>query len=111
MAIADRCLETTFSLTGEEEAENIEEVEVIKYLGKLLDQWDDNFPAVLRNIWKAQQVWRRIGKLLRTEEAEPVTSEKFYCVVVHAVMLFGEETWVLLLTMAQRIEGVNLCFL
>ena len=40
--IAYRCSEATFSLTGEEEAEHIEGVEVFKYLGRLLDQSDDD---------------------------------------------------------------------
>ena len=42
MAIADKCSEATFSLTWEDEAECIEGVEVINYLGRLLDRSDDN---------------------------------------------------------------------
>ena len=52
MAIAARCLEVTFSLTGEEEAERIEGVEVFKYLGRLLDRSDENWTEVLSNIRK-----------------------------------------------------------
>ena len=62
MAITARYLEATFSLTGEEEAERIEGVEVIKYLRRLLDRSDDDWPAVLRNIRKSRQVWERMGK-------------------------------------------------
>ena len=40
--IADKCLETNFSLTGEDKAEFIEEVEVFKYLRRLLNFSDDN---------------------------------------------------------------------
>ena len=40
--IADRCLEATFSLTREEEAERIKGVEVFKYLGQMLDRSDYN---------------------------------------------------------------------
>ena len=45
--IADRCSEATISLTGEEEAERIEGVEVFKYLGQMLDRSDNNLPMVL----------------------------------------------------------------
>ena len=40
MIIADRCLEATFSLAGEEKAECIEGVEVFRYLGQLLERLD-----------------------------------------------------------------------
>ena len=65
MAIADRCSEANFILTGEEESEFIEGVELFKYLGRLLDRSDDNWPAVLQNIRKLHQVWRWIRKMLR----------------------------------------------
>ena len=57
-------MESTFLLTGEEEAECIEGVEVLKYLRRLLDRPKDNWPVVLYNIRKARQVWRQLGKLL-----------------------------------------------
>ena len=64
VAIADRCSEANFILTGEEESEFIEGVEVFKYLGRLLDRSDNNWPEVLQNIRKAIQVWGRLGELL-----------------------------------------------
>ena len=82
MTIANRCSEATFSLTGEEEAECIEGVEVFKYLGQMLDRSDDDYPAVLQNISKAQQVWGRLEKMLRREGAEPAVSEKFNHAVI-----------------------------
>ena len=42
VAIAARCTEAKFSLTGEEEAECIEGVEVFKCIGRLLDRSDDD---------------------------------------------------------------------
>ena len=42
MAIAKMCSEAAFRLTGEEEAEFIEGVEVFKYLGRLLGWLDEN---------------------------------------------------------------------
>ena len=42
MVIAERCLGVAFRLTGEEEAEFIEGVEVFKYLGRMLGRLDNN---------------------------------------------------------------------
>ena len=65
VAIASRCKESTFILTGEDEAECIEGVETFKYLGRILDRSDNDWPAVLCNIGKAHRVCKRMGKLLR----------------------------------------------
>ena len=111
MAITAKCLEATFSLTGEDEAERIKGVGRFKYLGKMLDQSDDDWKSVLHNIRKARQVWGRLGKLLRREWAELTVPEKFYLTVVQAVLLFGAETWVLTEIMIQRLEGAHVIFL
>ena len=49
--------------------------------------------------------------MLHREGEEPAVSEKFYRAVIQAVFLFGEETWVLLAPMAQRLEGFHVGFL
>ena len=92
MAIPAKCAAVTFSPPGEEEAERIEGVGRFKYLGRLLGRSDNDWPAVLRNIRKARQVWGRLVKLLRKEGAEPTVLAKFYHAVVQAVLLFGAET-------------------
>ena len=56
---------------------------------------DENCPSVRRNVWRERQVWSRFGNFLRREGADPIVSEKFYCAVVQAVLLFESETWVL----------------
>ena len=71
VAIASRCLEATFSLTGEEEAERIGGVEVFKYLRQLLYRSYKDWPVVLCNNRKVMQLWSRLGKLLWREGAEP----------------------------------------
>ena len=60
---------------------------------------DEDWSEVFRNIGMAIQVWGCLVNLLRREGADPVVSEKFYQEVVQAVLLFGEETWVLTKTM------------
>ena len=76
IVIASQCEEATLSLMVEYDAEFIEGVENFKYLGRILDRYDKNWPAVFRNIGKARRVWNRLGKLLRG--AEPRVSTVFY---------------------------------
>ena len=58
--IVSRCMEASFSITGEDEAERIESVETLKYLGQILDRSDNDWPAVLCNVGKASQLWSRL---------------------------------------------------
>ena len=44
-------------MTGEDESEHIKRVGRFKYLGILLEQSDDDWPAVLHNIRKERQMW------------------------------------------------------
>ena len=55
-AIASRFEGATFSLTGKEDVECIEGVETFKYLGRILDRLDDNWPEVIWNVGKACRV-------------------------------------------------------
>ena len=102
--MAAKCSEATFSLTGEDEAEHIEGVGRLNYLGRIMYRSDNDWPEVLNNIRKARQMWGQIGKILWREGAKTTFSEFFYRTVVHAVLLFGEEERVLTYTRSQRIE-------
>ena len=101
----------TLVLTGEDEAERIEGVVRLKNIGRLMERSDNDYPEVLQNIRKARQVWGRLGKILWREGADPIVLEKFYRAVVQAVLLFGADTWVLMDTMSQRLEGVHVSLL
>ena len=72
---------------------------------------DEEWPEVLRNIWRARQVWGRLGKFLRREGVYSIILAKFYRAVVQVVLLFGSETWVLTTAMIQKLEGVYVGFL
>ena len=71
VVIASRCKESTFILTGEDEEECIEGVETFKYLGRILERSNGDWPAVLWNVGKDHRVWNRLGKLLGQEGVEP----------------------------------------
>ena len=53
-----------FSLDWEEGDEMVEGVATFEYLGRPLDQTDDDCPAVQWNIMRARSVWGRLGTLL-----------------------------------------------
>ena len=59
--ITERCGEMEFSLyRGGEGDERVENVTTFQYLGRPLDQTDDDWPAVQRNITRARSVWGRL---------------------------------------------------
>ena len=74
IAIVSRCAEATFSLTGEDKADCIEGMGMFKYFWSLLDQLEDDWLEVLRNIRKSRQVWGRLRKILRREGEETFIS-------------------------------------
>ena len=74
----------------------IEVVETLKYMGRMLDQSDNAWLAVHRNVRKAHRVWSQLGGLIQREGEDPRVSAMFYQAVVYTVLLFGEEIWVLL---------------
>ena len=54
-------------MTGEEGEETIEGVALFKYLGRTMEQSDDDWPEVRRKIRKERKVWGRLGVVLRRE--------------------------------------------
>ena len=101
----------TFSLTGEDGLDCFEGVDALKYLGQVIYQTNDDWPAVLHNIRRARQVWGWLGNFLRREGAYLIISAKFYWEVAQTVLLFGAKTWVLLAERLNNIEGVHVGFL
>ena len=67
MEVASWSAEMEFSLTGKEGYETIEGVALFKYLWRTLEQLDNNWPVVRRNIGKSRQVWDRLGFIMRRE--------------------------------------------
>ena len=65
-----------------------------KYLGRILTEGDDDWPAVAGNLVKARKSWGRLHGILSREGATKRVSFNFFKTVVHQVLLFGAETWV-----------------
>ena len=51
-------------------------------------------------------MWVLLGKILLKEGEEPAVLANFYRKVIQAVLLFGEDTWLLPTPIAQILEGV-----
>ena len=62
--MAAKCGEMDFNLDGEEGDERVDNVPTFRYLGRPLDQTDDDCTAVRQNIMCTRLVWGRLGKLL-----------------------------------------------
>ena len=66
-SIVSRCAEASFVLIRDDWEELVGGVGVFTYMGRPLEKSGKDWPAVRRNIRKVQQVWGRLGKLLRME--------------------------------------------
>ena len=103
--------EMEFSLYWQEGNEVVEGVVNFKYLGRTLDQMDDDWPTVRQNIMRARFSWGRFGTLLQREGADPRVSAMFHRAAEQAVVCFGLETWILLAAVERRVEGAHTGFL
>ena len=55
----------------------MENVPTFQYLGRPLDQRDDDWTAVRKNIMRAKSVWGMLGTLLRWEGGRSQIVDKF----------------------------------
>ena len=66
----------------------------VQYLGRILTEGDDNWPAVAGNLVQARNSWGRLQGILIREGATKRVLGDFFKAVVQQVLLFGAETWV-----------------
>jgi hypothetical protein len=102
---SQRALEQTFHANGED----LERVEVFKYLGQLTSFNDANNQAMRSNLKKARGCWARVSRVLRAENATPKMCGMFYKATVQAVLLYGSEMWSLSPSSMKRLEGFHIC--
>ena len=89
----------------------MEVVKNLKYIGRTLEQTDNDCLAVRRNIKQAWRVWGELGNMLRMKGVNPKVTTVFYRPEKQAVILFGLDIWVLLTAMEIMVEGNNIGFL
>ena len=95
--------ELTFTVLGTP----IERIKEFKYLGRILEESDDDWPALQSNLKKARAKWGRIGRILSREQANPRVMATFYKAIIQSVLLYGAETWVLTKCMMQPLRGFH----
>ena len=66
----------------------MEGVANFKYLGRPLEQMDDDWAVVRQNFKRAQRVWGRLGKIPQREGADYKVAIMFHMNFVQAVLLF-----------------------
>eukprot|EP00978_Attheya_sp_CCMP212_P031988 scaffold122904_cov62-Attheya_sp.AAC.4 len=71
----------------------LDTVHFFKYLGRLLSNMDEDWPAVHANLCKAPKSWAMISCILARDGATPRVSGMSYKAVVQSILLFGSETW------------------
>ena len=111
MEMVDRCVEMEFSMDGEDGEygdKRVEGVGTFRYLRRTLDQTDDDWPEVRRNIMNERLVWGKQGILLWRKGADLSMAEIFYRTVVQEILLYGLETWVPLAEVENKVEGAHI---
>ena len=84
---------------------NLETVSAFKYLGQVMTVGDDDWQEVAGNLSKAWKIWGSLSRILYREGADARVLGNFFNVVVQAVLLFGEETWVLTPSTERALES------
>ena len=75
-----------------------------KYLGRVLTNTDDDWPAVAGNIRKARASWGRLARILGREGAYLKVTHSIYTAVTQQVLLFGAESQVLSKSMESALD-------
>ena len=94
MRLAEAEVRDSADMAFEVYGEQLQTVPRFKYLGRILTEGDDDWPAVAENLEKARKIWGRLQGILSREGATKQVLGNFFKVVVQQVLLFGAETWV-----------------
>jgi hypothetical protein len=85
----------------------LENVDSFNYLGRPLEATDLDRAALTNNLMKARRVWGRISSVLKGGDPRPKLMARFYLAVVHSILLYGCETWVLSKRDERRLESFH----
>ena len=66
-----------------------------RYLGRTLVTTGNDCMTVVGNLWKARRTWAQLSWVLWREGAYVWTSGYLYLAVVHDILIFVSETWVM----------------
>ncbi len=94
----------SFTAYGDE----LERVEVFKYLGWLFVYDDNNTQVMQANLAKAHKSWGQVSCVLRAENALHKICGMFYTATIQVVLLFGSESWKLSPSSLKSLEGFHI---
>ena len=66
-----------------------------KFLGRDLSAADEEWTAVVHNLWRELQKWKRLTRLLIMDGEDAWTLRQIYLAVIKPVMINESETWVM----------------
>ena len=98
-------METTLEMAFHAYGNKMRAVTEFWYLGRVMTNTDDDWPAVAGNLRKARVTWGRLARILGREGADPKVSRNFYIAVTQQVLLFRAETWVLTKRMESAMDA------
>ena len=75
--------------------ELLERVSFFKYLGRWLEEEDDDNMSIDENIKKARKRWNQVHPILARDGANARIMARAYVAVLQAVLLYASETWVI----------------
>jgi hypothetical protein len=85
----------------------IEIVALFCYLGRYVQEEDQDDTAVTENLKKARTKWGHICRILSRDGRNPRVMARLYLAVVQQVLLYGSETWVLTKHLLGRLEAFH----
>ena len=95
--------EESFTINGTP----INRVGQFKYLGRVLEEADNDSHAIDRQLTRARLKWGRVGKVLSSQGAEPRVMGYFYKAIVQSVLLYGSESWVISIHQKQQLNSFH----
>ena len=84
---------------------DLEQVKDFRYLGRTINNNDDDTDCIHTQIKKARKQWNSLSKILKNEGSNAKTMAKFYMAVVQAVLLYGAESWTITERNWKRLES------
>lgn len=73
----------------------INKVSRFQYLGRILDDQDNDSHAAYRQLSIAREKWGKLSDAIRYQGARATTRGYFYKAIIQAILLYGSDTWTL----------------
>ena len=89
------------------DGELLERVDIFKYLGRWLEEEDDDCVTIDANIKKARKRWNQVHPVLARDGANARIMGRAYVAILQAVLLYASETWVISERSWQKLESFH----